>query len=175
MVSVMASPISIGYLNGGRLFVFFTYNYWLFEWCPSFCFLHLLLLAIWMVAVMASPIIIGYLNGGRHGFTYNYRLFEWWSYRSWINNLCNQCLSPLMFWVQISLMARCTQYNKKSLKIPKGHKVFQWLVTGWQFSPGTPVSSTKKTDRHDKPEILLKISNMNPTKYQGWNRVLWKG
>jgi hypothetical protein len=29
-------------------------------------------------------------------------------------------------------------------------KVCQWLATGWWFSPGTPVSSTNKTDRHDK-------------------------
>jgi hypothetical protein len=28
-------------------------------------------------------------------------------------------------------------------------KVCQWLTTGWWFSPGTPVSSTNKTDCHD--------------------------
>ena len=27
-----------------------------------------------------------------------------------------------------------------------------------QLSPGTPVSSTNKTDRHDKTEILLKVA-----------------
>ena len=32
-----------------------------------------------------------------------------------------------------------------------------WLVTGWWFSPSTPVSSTK-TDRHDITEILLKVA-----------------
>jgi hypothetical protein len=26
------------------------------------------------------------------------------------------------------------------------------------FSPGTPVSSTNKTDHHDIPEILLKVA-----------------
>jgi hypothetical protein len=32
-----------------------------------------------------------------------------WSYGSWIYNyLCNQCISPLMLWVQISIRARCT-------------------------------------------------------------------
>jgi hypothetical protein len=36
-------------------------------------------------------------------------------------------------------------------------KVCQWLATGQGFSPGTPVSSTIKTDRHDITEILLKI------------------
>jgi len=32
-----------------------------------------------------------------------------WSYGSWIYNyLCNQCLSPLMLWLWISIRARCT-------------------------------------------------------------------
>ena len=30
-------------------------------------------------------------------------------------------------------------------------------MTGRLFSPGTPVSSTNKTDRHDITEILLKV------------------
>ena len=29
---------------------------------------------------------------------------------------------------------------------------------GWWFSPGTPFSSTNKTDRHDIAEILLKVA-----------------
>ena len=37
-------------------------------------------------------------------------------------------------------------------------KVCQWLVTGGWFSPGTPVSSINKTDRHDMTEILLKVA-----------------
>ena len=37
-------------------------------------------------------------------------------------------------------------------------KVCQWPATGWWFSPGTPVSSTNKTDRHDITEILLKVA-----------------
>ena len=36
-------------------------------------------------------------------------------------------------------------------------KVCQWLAAGWWFSPGTPVSSTIKTDCHDMIEILLKV------------------
>ena len=36
-------------------------------------------------------------------------------------------------------------------------KVCQWLVAGQWFSPGTPVSSTNKTDLHDIAEILLKV------------------
>jgi hypothetical protein len=54
-----------------------------------------------------------------------------WSY----NYLCNQCLSPLMLWVRISIRARCTTLCDK---------VCQWLATGRLFSPGLPVSSTKK-------------------------------
>jgi hypothetical protein len=29
---------------------------------------------------------------------------------------------------------------------------------GWWFSQGSPVSSTNKTDRHDRTEILLKLA-----------------
>jgi len=37
-------------------------------------------------------------------------------------------------------------------------KVCQSLATGRWFSPGPPVSSTNKTDRHDIAEILLKVA-----------------
>ena len=37
-------------------------------------------------------------------------------------------------------------------------KVCQWLATDQRFPPGTPVSSTNKTDRHDIAEILLKAA-----------------
>jgi hypothetical protein len=37
-------------------------------------------------------------------------------------------------------------------------KVCQGLATDRWFSPGTPVSPTSKTDRHDKTEILLKVA-----------------
>ena len=37
-------------------------------------------------------------------------------------------------------------------------KVCQWLTSGRWFSPGTPVSSTNKTDRRDIVEILLKVA-----------------
>ena len=37
-------------------------------------------------------------------------------------------------------------------------KVCQWLATGQWFSPGTPASSTNKTDRHDIAVILLKVA-----------------
>ena len=37
-------------------------------------------------------------------------------------------------------------------------KVCQWHTTGRWFSPGTPVSSTNKTDRHDITEIFSKLA-----------------
>ena len=37
-------------------------------------------------------------------------------------------------------------------------KVCQWLATGRWFSPGIPVSSTNKTDRQDRTDILLKVA-----------------
>ena len=73
-----------------------------------------------------------------------------WSYGSWnYNYQCNQCPSPLMLWVRISIRARCTTLCDKDC---------QWLATGQWFSPGPPVSSTNKTDRHNITEILLKVA-----------------
>jgi hypothetical protein len=42
------------------------------------------------------------------------------------------------------------------------------LAAGRWFSPGTPVSSTNKTDRHDISEILLKVApnTIKPTNKQ---------
>ena len=37
-------------------------------------------------------------------------------------------------------------------------KVYQLRAHGRWFSPGTPVSSTTKTGRHDIAEILLKVA-----------------
>ena len=37
-------------------------------------------------------------------------------------------------------------------------KVRQLIATRRWFSPGTPISSTNKTDRHDLTEILLKVT-----------------
>jgi hypothetical protein len=54
-----------------------------------------------------------------------------------------------MLWVRISIRARCTALCDK---------VCQWLVTGRWFSPGTPISSTNRIDRHDIAEILLKVA-----------------
>jgi hypothetical protein len=65
------------------------------------------------------------------------------------NYLCNRCQSPLMSWVRLPLRSRSTTLCDK---------VCLWLATGRWFSPGPPASSTNKTDRHDIPEILLKVA-----------------
>ena len=73
-----------------------------------------------------------------------------WSYGSWIYNyLCNQCISLLMLWVRISIRARYTILC---------YKVCQWLATGQWFSLDPQVSSTNKTDRHHRAEILFKVA-----------------
>jgi hypothetical protein len=73
-----------------------------------------------------------------------------WSYGSWIYNyLFNQCLSPLMLLVRISIRARCTTLCDN---------VYHWLATGRWLCQVTSVSCTNKTDRHDIAEILLKVA-----------------
>jgi hypothetical protein len=53
-------------------------------------------------------------------------------------------------WVRIQLW-------RGVLDITLCDKVCQWLATGRGFSPGTLVSPTNKTDRHDIAKILLKV------------------
>ena len=78
-------------------------------------------------------------------------LFKVWIY----NYLCNQCLSPLNLWVWILL-------RWGVLDTTLCDKVCQWHAAGQWFSPGTPVFSTNKTDRHDITEILLKVILKTP-------------
>ena len=73
-----------------------------------------------------------------------------WSYGSWIYDyLCNNFL-PLKLWVWIL-------FRQGVLDTTLFDKVCQRLATGLWFSPGSLVSSTNKTDRHDITEILLKV------------------
>jgi hypothetical protein len=62
-----------------------------------------------------------------------------------------QCLSLLTLWVR-------NPVRRGVLDTTLCDKICQWLATGRWFSPGTPVSSTNKTDRHDITEILLKVA-----------------
>ena len=67
------------------------------------------------------------------------------------NYLWNQYLSPLKLWVR-------TPLRRGVLDTTLYDKVYQWLATGRWFSPGTPVSSTNKTDCQNITEILLKVA-----------------
>jgi len=72
----------------------------------------------------------------------------YWYYRrsrddSWIYNQFNQCLSSL----------------KLSSSSNLDH-VLKFVNDRW-FYPGTPVSFTNKTDRHNITEILLKLALNN--------------
>jgi hypothetical protein len=89
-----------------------------------------------------------------------------WSYGSWIYNyLYNQCLSPLTLRVRISL--------RRGVLDTLCDKVCQLLAAGRWVTPGTLVSYTKKNDRHDVTEILLKVAintinlNHNQVSYSG--------
>ena len=82
-----------------------------------------------------------------------------WSSGSWIYDyLCNLCLSPLKLWVGIPL-------RRGILDKTLCDKVCQRLATGRWFSPGTPVSSTNKTDHQDIAQILLKVALSTITSY----------
>jgi len=100
-----------------------------------------------------AKILICHRYCGIHVNTWyhRYKVPSWsWSYGIWIYNcLCNQCLSPLILWVWISIRVRCTTLFDK---------VCQWLVAGRWFSLSPPVASTNKTDHHDITEILLKVA-----------------
>jgi len=63
-------------------------------------------------------------------------------------------LSPLTLWVRIP-------FRRGVLDTTLCDKVCQWLAAGRSFSPGTPVSSTNKTDCHDITKALLKVA-LNP-------------
>ena len=92
-----------------------------------------------------------------------------WSNGSWIYNyIYNQCLSPLMLWVRISIRTWCTTLCEDDC---------QWLATGRWFCLGTPVSSINKTARHDITEILWKSGvthhNTNQNKNKHKHTFIW--
>ena len=91
-------------------------------------------------------------------------MFHAWKSKSWYGRdymvvgfittctvpIWNQCLSPLMMWVQ-------TLFSRGILDTTLCGKVCQWLATGCLFFSGYSSSFTNKPDCHDIIEILLKV------------------
>jgi len=65
------------------------------------------------------------------------------------------------YFVNTSIITTCM-----SVEVSHALQVCQWLAVGRWFSPGFPISSTNKTDRSEKTEILLKmaLNSINQTK-----------
>jgi len=64
--------------------------------------------------------------------------------------------SPVVMWIWILL-------RRGVLDTTLCDQVCQWLATGQWFSPGTPVSSTNKTDHHDITEKVA-LNTITPWK-----------
>ena len=62
---------------------------------------------------------------------------------------------PNTAWVRVRL---CKLQKGCFKRAAASDKVYQWLVHGRWFSPGTPAFSTTNTGRHDIAEILLKVA-----------------
>ena len=76
---------------------------------------------------------------------------------SWVVGLPNNSYKAITntAWVR----ARLCQLQKGCNRLAAtSDKVYQLLAHSRWFSPGTPASSTTKTDRHDIAEILLKVA-----------------
>jgi hypothetical protein len=53
----------------------------------------------------------------------------------------------------------CCEFESRSWQGVQHYVIkFVWLTTGRWFSPGPPISSNNKTDRHNITEILLKVA-----------------
>ena len=76
---------------------------------------------------------------------------------SWVVRLSKNSYKPITNtgWVRARL---CKLQQKCTRLAAASDKVYQLLVHGRWFSPGTPASSTTKTGRHDIAEILLKVA-----------------
>ena len=69
----------------------------------------------------------------------------------------NNSYKPItnMAWIHAHI---CKLQKKVHSTRRASDKVYQLLIQGRWFSPGTPASSTTKTGRHDIAEILLKVA-----------------
>ena len=98
----------------------------------------------WLMAILSFCLTPNYCWGGRDRMAVGYITTYTKKY------VRNQCLSPLTL-VRLPL-------RRGVLDTTLCDKVCQWRVAGRWFSPGTPVSSTNNTDRHDITEIFLKVA-----------------
>jgi hypothetical protein len=76
---------------------------------------------------------------------------------SQVVRLHNNSYKPITntVWVR----ARLCKLQKRCTRLAAARdNVYQLLIHGRWFSPGTPASSTTKTGRHDIAEILLKVA-----------------
>jgi len=75
-----------------------------------------------------------------------------------------------LYYVKVITLNRCYLENSRSwrgvLDTALCDTICQWLAAGRWFSPGTTVSSTNKTDRHDIAEILLKVAKKKHVKLE---------
>ena len=125
------------------LFVLLYFVFW--SLCCLFFFdLRILItLPFWYLLTLLLRTILNVLWQNSHFIS----LWSW-LYGSWIYNyLYNQCLSPLVLWVRISL-------RRGVLDTTLCDKVCQWFGASLSFSAGTPVSSTNTSG--------AKYNNPNP-------------
>jgi hypothetical protein len=83
-----------------------------------------------------------------------------------------------MHLVKVTFAAGFVNYKKGCTRLAAASdEVYQLLAHGRWFSPGTPVSSTTKTGRHDIAEIMLKValSTINQIKSKKDIRLLYPG
>ena len=108
-----------------------------------------------MSRLLAMAVILNFWSASKSWTKKNHLMKgQSWSYGSWIYNyLFNRCLSPLMLWVWIPLIERCTTLCDK---------VCQWLAAGRWFSTCIQISSTIKNDCHD---ITEKNPNQTPNEH----------
>jgi hypothetical protein len=90
-------------------------------------------------------------------------------YRSNMPYSNNEYICFLNIYIYIFVAHRCFIFVVHSEVYSIQHymiNICQWLSAGRWFSPGTPVSSTNKIDRHDISDILLNVTlntnNPNP-------------
>ena len=75
----------------------------------------------------------------------------------WLSELPSNSYKPIAntAWARAEL---CKLQKECTRLTAANDKVYQLLAQDRRFSPGTPASSTTKTDRHDMAEILLKVA-----------------